>query len=372
MGSFAERNVEIILAHQHPFGAYPASPNFPIYRYCWFRDGSYIAYAMDLVSKHASARRFHDWAVGALLRRIEVIHRAISKAENDQPLSSENILHTRYTVGGEEGDDEWPNFQLDGFGTWLWALAEHLRLTGTSALPDSWRQAVDLIAEYLNALWQYPCFDLWEEFPDHVHPHTLAAIYGGLNAHSRMTGVSHQTTLEKINAALSMNSTQFGHFTKLPGSPSVDASLLGLAVPYAAVALDDPVMLATVAQIEKTLVCGGGLHRYAADTYYGGGEWLLLTAWLGWYYCKLADKNKELASQALEKARSALLWVEQQAGIGAKAGWLPEQVAHNLNATSYYPLWLARWGEIANPLLWSHAKYIILEHHLQQVDQISQ
>jgi len=39
---------------------------------------------------------------------------------------------------------------------------------------------------------------------------------------------------------------------------------------------------------------------------------------------------------------------------------LPEQVAENLNAPSYYPTWVERWGEIASPLLWSHAKYIIL------------
>jgi len=26
------------------------------------------------------------------------------------------------------------------------------------------------------------------------------------------------------------------------------------------------------------------MHRYADDTYYGGGEWVLLATWLGWYY----------------------------------------------------------------------------------------
>ena len=39
---------------------------------------------------------------------------------------------------------------------------------------------------------------------------------------------------------------------------------------------------------------------------------------------------------------------------------LPEQVAENLNAPDYYPTWVEHWGEIAAPLLWSHAKYIIL------------
>ena len=36
------------------------------------------------------------------------------------------------------------------------------------------------VCDYLAALWQLPCYDCWEEFPDRVHPHTLAAIYAGL------------------------------------------------------------------------------------------------------------------------------------------------------------------------------------------------
>ncbi|KPV52167.1 hypothetical protein SE17_17090, partial [Kouleothrix aurantiaca] len=49
-------SIALIRAHQSPNGAYVASPTFPTYHYCWFRDGTYIAYAMDLVGEHASAR----------------------------------------------------------------------------------------------------------------------------------------------------------------------------------------------------------------------------------------------------------------------------------------------------------------------------
>ena len=37
---------------------------------------------------------------------------------------SPQYLPTRYTLDGElEPEvDDWPNFQLDGYGTWLWAL----------------------------------------------------------------------------------------------------------------------------------------------------------------------------------------------------------------------------------------------------------
>jgi hypothetical protein len=42
-------------------------------------------------------------------------------------------------------------------------------------------------------------------------------------------------------------------------------------------ATDEARMRATVARIESALSRDGGLHHYASDTYYGGGEWLLLT-----------------------------------------------------------------------------------------------
>jgi len=63
-----EHSISVILNNQHSNGAYVASPSFAPYRYCWFRDGAFIAYAMDLVGEHESARRFHEWASGTTLR----------------------------------------------------------------------------------------------------------------------------------------------------------------------------------------------------------------------------------------------------------------------------------------------------------------
>jgi GH15 family glucan-1,4-alpha-glucosidase len=121
-----------------------------------------------------------------------------------------------------------------------------------------------------------------------------------------------------------------------------------MATPYRVVSPDDPVMSAAVDKIETTLRQNGGVHRYAADTYYGGGEWILLTAWLGWYYTQVGE---------YEKAEAAKDWVEEQAD---ELGHLPEQIPAALNVPAYYEPWRQRWGDIASPLLWSHAQYIIL------------
>jgi len=51
MVNLAQRSIDIILQNQASSGAYLASPNFPNYRFCWFRDGSFTAYAMDLIGE---------------------------------------------------------------------------------------------------------------------------------------------------------------------------------------------------------------------------------------------------------------------------------------------------------------------------------
>lgn len=352
MSDLLQRSVEIILSNQHASGAYLACPNFPTYHYCWFRDGAYTAYAMDLVGEHASAARFHAWAAGVILPRAEIVKRAVAKAQRGERLTGEDWLHTRYTVDGQPSNEDWPNFQLDGFGTWLWSLAEHYRLAEKPVSEDILR-AARLVAAYLAALWKYPCFDCWEEFPDQIHIYTLAAIYGGLMNFTSLSGMDQSQVLSELKAFILENGIRDGCFSKYVGSVDVDASLVGLAVPYQVLDPVHPLMKATVARIESCLRRGGGgVHRYVHDTYYGGGEWVLLTAWLGWYYSRIGEG---------ENAQALMRWVEAQADEQSQ---LPEQVPATLNDPALYEPWRQRWGEIARPLLWSHAKYIILRQHL--------
>jgi GH15 family glucan-1,4-alpha-glucosidase len=353
-----QRSIEIILENQSSSGGYIASPNFPTYHYCWFRDGSFIAYAMDLAGQHESAHRFHQWVAERVNERKDLVRSALAKARSGEILSEAEILHTRYRLDGTDGEPgNWPNFQLDGFGTWLWALNEHQKQNPEWQLSKELLDASELVADYLSELWVLPCYDCWEEFPDHIHPHTLAAIYGGLQAHTALTGRDHRSLTDSIRSQLLTDAQSFGHFVKFPDAAAVDASLLGLAVPYGVVAPDHPLMLQTVEYIESTILRGGGLHRYADDSYFGGGAWILLTAWLGWYYIELAAKRPDLVTILKPKIQSCQSWIESRAGNDLN---LPEQVAENLNSPSYYPTWVERWGEIASPLLWSHAKHIIL------------
>lgn len=350
--NLTKHSLDILLQNQAPSGAYIAGPTFPNYQYCWFRDGAFTAYALNLAGEHGSARRFHDWAASAINRRAGVVSGALGKITRDLPLEPQDYLHTRYGLDGEEvSDQNWPNFQLDGFGSWVWAVEEHLNRSG-ARLPGEWGTAIRLVCEYLEALWRRPCFDCWEEFPGEIHPYTLAAIFAGLRAGTRLGVGDWNQAQESIRQEIERRATYSGYFVKYVGSYTVDGSLLGLAIPYGVIAADDPRMLETVRRIETSLVRGGGVHRYPTDTYYGGGEWVLLACWLGWYYAKTG--NTERAHQLLD-------WTEAQAD---ENGYLPEQVADGLNDPNYYQPWVERWGPSAKPLLWSHAKYLILRHAL--------
>lgn len=347
MTDLAGRSIEIILNAQAPTGAYPACLEFPTYRYSWFRDGSFIAHAMDLVGNHESARRFHQWAAAAVNKRADLVERAVARTRRGQTLKQNDVLHTRYGLDGELSDDhDWPNFQLDGFGTWLWALGDH-SLRTNSTLDGPTKEASDLTACYLSGLWRLPCYDCWEEFPESVHPYTLAAIGAGLSSHQEITSADHEEDLQALQAFLDAESLHDGAFVKSIGRRDVDASLVGLATPYALVEADHPRMEMTLGRIERELMNGGGVHRYQEDTYYGGGEWVLLTAWLAWHHRRLGRS---------ERAAELLGWVEQQTDNKSQ---LPEQVPASLNDPSYYPVWVERWGPVATPLLWSHAMYLI-------------
>jgi GH15 family glucan-1,4-alpha-glucosidase len=365
MADLYRHSIETMQAHQAPSGAYVASPSFPTYDYCWFRDGAFTAYAMDVAGQHLSSHRFHGWVTGILLRQTDRVERAIEKARQGEPLG-DDYLHTRYTVEGEMGAEDWPNFQLDGLGTWLWALAEYVR-RGANPLPAGWQTAVDLSARYLAALWSLPCYDLWEEHSHYLHPHTLAAIYAGLRAAAELAPSGRPSWLGvagTIRRVVLRHGVHDGHIVKFMMPPSgaavdirrpsaVDASLLGVSTPYRLLSPEDPLMRATLARIEADLHRpGGGVYRYQADTYYGGGEWLLLAAWLGWYYAEVGNRGR---------ATALLHWIEAQADL---KGDLPEQVSGHLLAPAYRSEWEARWGSVARPLLWSHAMYVVLHHAL--------
>jgi GH15 family glucan-1,4-alpha-glucosidase len=257
----------------------------------------------------------------------------------------------RYTLDGtlEPAEDEpWPNFQVDGYGTWLWALEQHV---AGGPLAHDVASTVSLVAEYLRAAWTLECFNCWEEFDGGVHASTLGAVLAGLESAGRLLDDERWLgEAEAIRADLLGRFTEDGIFKRGPSDARLDGSLLWLGVPFGVLPPEDPRVHDTVEAIRRDLTGPtGGIYRYLGDTYYGGGEWLLLTSSLAWHDALTGNARGFEASRA---------WVRAQA---LPSEDLPEQTTSAAQDPAMVEPWRRRWGPVATPLLWSHAMYLISE-----------
>ncbi|ASS73539.1 glycosyl hydrolase [Tumebacillus algifaecis] len=371
-----DRSIELIKRSQAANGSFPASPAFSTYQYCWLRDGTFTAYALDVAGEHKAAALYYRWVHRAILRHLHKFDTLLEKKRRGEQLTPELFWHCRYTIDGAEGTEPWGNFQLDGYGTYLWGVAEHAKRSraaimtaqdatdseangavcagGIEAFLTELRPSLEVTVRYLLEFWREPNFDCWEEGGDRIHPSSLAAVYGGLQEMADLLpDLRIRPVCAEIRAFVERCGVANGRFIKSVEHPTVDANLLWLVAPFAMFAPDDVRMVRTVEAIEAEL-CTGGVHRYPDDQFYGGGAWPLLTAWLGWYYLEVGDR---------QRAQELLAWVEAQADL---QGHLPEQVPERLLYPEAQQQWVKRWGEPACPLLWSHAMYIVLVQKMEE------
>ena len=350
-----DRSLTTIRDHQAATGAYLASPTFPPYRYSWLRDGAFIAEAMSRMGHAASADAFFGWCARVVTQRRDHIEELMRRVAAGAPVGIAEHLHTRFTVDGEESVEPWWTFQLDGYGTWLWALDVHTRRHSRSIEP--YADAIQLTVDYLATFWDEPCYDWWEEHPDQRHTSTLAAIWAGtaaIAANDAFAAALRETAAAVATATrrrIAEAGVHDGHLTKWLGTDAVDASLIACIVPFGLYPPDDPVAKATIAAVEEQLA-PAGVHRYLDDVYYGGGQWVLLAGFLGACHVDAGD---------LDRASELLDWITAQAD---ENGHLPEQVAERLLHPEHEQGWVERWGPSASPLLWSHAMFLTLAHRL--------
>jgi GH15 family glucan-1,4-alpha-glucosidase len=347
--TLARKSIDLIINAQSPSGAWMACDSFPQYRFSWLRDGAFIAYAMLLHGHPESCRSFLLWGARVLTRHAQKVAALADGLAAGITPDRSAFLPTRYTLEGAACNDDWPNHQIDGYGAWLWCLARYEQDTGDASLRAEALPAIETVVKYLTLTWRLPCYDCWEENPTGIHPSTLACVHGGLQAMNAFLGRPEiARECEAIRGFVAGNCAPYGGFPKSIGREDVDASLLWLALPFGLMDLADPRMTATAAEIEKTLYEKGGVKRYATDTYYGGGQWVLLSAWLGWYHARTGDGTI---------ATDCLHWVMGQCD---EEGHLPEQSLRITNDPAFISPWERKWGKVATPLLWSHAMFLIL------------
>ncbi len=146
--NLVESSLAIIGSGQAASGAFVAGPTFSQYGYSWFRDGAFIAEALDNVGQIEQAARFHHWVADVVISTAPGLERAREAARAGRTPAASDYLHCRYGADGLPADTDWPTFQLDGPGIWLWSLAHHVLHGGR--LDAELVSAVEHVARYLG------------------------------------------------------------------------------------------------------------------------------------------------------------------------------------------------------------------------------
>ncbi len=342
----------LLLRHlSGPNGAIIASPDTrslvaagDTYNYCWWRDGGYVAKAMDEAGLYESASRFLAFA-----------------AQCQNPDGS--FFHRHFPDGAMGSTWHPPPFlQIDQTATVVAAAWHHYKRGGDpDILVGAWplvKGAANFLAGFRDPATGLPkaSFDLWEERLG-VHAYSTAAVAHALDRAARIAGEIgkdpeqwRQAAAEVRSAAISqLWDPALGRFVRSvgPRDERIDASVL-LGLKLGLVPWSDPRAKQVVDAVEARLWCQevGGLARYEGDSYYGNeNPWIVCTLWL-------AEARLGLGDPA--RCRELLEWVVAHA---TPTHLLPEQVDR---AT----------GEprSATPLTWSHSTYVDVVHKLSKVE----
>ena len=346
-------DVRFLLDHQAPGGAYVASPSFSQYPFAWLRDGAFVAHALLRAGERASADAFHGWVARAVTRRAGDVRALIADRDAGRAVDHDRMLPTRFTLDGRSEAGGWPDFQLDGYGQWLWSLGEHAR---AGPLSEDVRVGAALVADYLAAFWEEPCYDAWEEGRTQQHTSTLASAAAGLRAAAGLLGPVYAGAADAAWGFALERCVVDGRFVKSVRNPAADASLVWLATPLGLVGDDDPTFARTLASVERDLLRPDGVLRFRSDTFYGGGAWVLLTAGLAWHHARAGRSARAAELLALAERHRR------------PDGGLPEQVPTEGTDAWFLDYWTRRWGPSASPLLWSHAMVVLARLALEAPD----
>lgn len=335
------------------------------YSYCWGRDAAFITTALDKVGLKDLTDAFYDWTLSAQ--------------------SPDGSWQQRHYHDGQLAPS-W-GLQIDEGASILWGMWQHYLVNEDRSFASRVWPAVLKGAQFLESFIDpatglpKPSIDLWEE-REASHTYSSAAVYGGLKAASGFAELAGEYELSeqwseladgiqagietycfneelqsfyrgidlKVSADHYNQATQAGKegyvvdldkgYKKyvMKHDPIVDISLLGISVPFNAVAAESERMRTTADAVERLLTTPGvgGIKRYEDDIYVGGNPWILTTLWLSHYRFATGD---------VEEGRKHIQWALDHR---TETGLLPEQIDKNTGETA----WVV-------PLTWSHAMFIL-------------
>jgi len=316
------------------------------YRYVWLRDA---ALTIEALISHGFLRvtaRWRQWLLRAIAgdpKDLQIMYglageRDLVERELTSLPGYEGSAPVRIGNGASD------QYQGDVIGEVMVAL-EAARVAGVEETDFSWALQRAMLA-FVERHFDKPDNGIWEiRGEPQKFTHSRAMIWAAFDRGARAVrdyglpgdAQKWEKLRDQVRAEIDAHGydAERGHFVQHYGSTEVDASLLLLAQ-VGFVAHDDPRMLGTVAEMERTLMANGLLHRYRTESGVDGlagteHPFLACSFWLVEQYANSGrvDDAMALMTRLCGFANDVgLLSEEYDVEGGRQAGNTPQALSH--------------------------------------------
>jgi GH15 family glucan-1,4-alpha-glucosidase len=307
----------IIAAHTTSIPESPHSQRNWDYRFCWLRDAYFVVKALNRLGATGTMEDFILYILNLVSEEAESI-RPVYNVVQTEPMDERIADH----LAGYRGDGPVRignaasiQAQHDTYGSIILAA---MPMFFDRRLPqmgdESLFNLLEVLGRKAERLALTPDAGIWEyRGRQRIHTHSVAMCWAGCN---RLAAIAQQLgfvdranywndVADKIYAVL-LNKAwneKRGAFTAAFGSDDLDASVL-LLHELGVVEADDPRFVSTVSAIERELLRGKHVMRYASPDDFGvpEGEFLICRFWLidAWWSLGRKQEARDLFVDALQ------------------------------------------------------------------------
>jgi GH15 family glucan-1,4-alpha-glucosidase len=276
------------------------------YRFAWIRDGSYAAEALLMAGDVVAARRFIEFLLNCVDLQGKPFRAPFFHVDGTLILGEREMPWLPGFRGSRpcrEGNGATGQLQLDVEGDFLWLVYRYWRLTGDDAFVRAYWGQLQVLVDWVAANWQLEDASLWEfRGQDGQYTHSKLMCWVALNYGSALARAAGRRSEERRwqGAAEAVRSAIEAHAFH-PGTGSYgqsferqapDAALLLMPL-YGYCQVTGARFRATLAAIERDLVKGAFVYRYADDMLGKAAHpFVLATSWMSRIYSRLGEPER--------------------------------------------------------------------------------
>jgi GH15 family glucan-1,4-alpha-glucosidase len=249
------------------------------YRFSWVRDGAYSAEALLAAGDHVAARRFIEFMLECVDLQGKPFQAPFFHVDGTLIRGERDLDWLRGFLDSRpcrEGNAATGQLQLDIEGDFLWVVYRYIQETGDDESLAAWWQMIKAMVGWVEENWQAKDASLWEfrgQDAQYTHSKLMCwvALRYGAELAERIGEKAYAERWQAAAAAVHQAIEQHGfdqaagHYTQaFDDGGKLDAALLMLPL-YGYCDATDKRFAATLTAIERELVHGHWVYRYASD-----------------------------------------------------------------------------------------------------------